>query len=173
MASGMISGPGFELFPLDIATGGHVQEGGLLYAQAAPTTPDVRCTQDELFETLYGVDLRFRGDFLVASDYDLQATQGSEAVKANLMRSLVTVPGELFWRPTYGVGIQRFLNLPASAANIEEMKERIRRTLETQRAVDEVGRIDVRMDGVGLIELEIHIRISGQPERLSLGVRRA
>jgi hypothetical protein len=85
-----------------------------------------------------------------------------------------TSPTRATWRPNYGVGATEFLGVPASAANIAELKNRIRRTLAADPAVDQVDdpRVTIAGDGSGLIEIDVAIRVAGQGQRFQLAIRR-
>ncbi len=127
----------------------------------------------DLLAEIYGRDLRFGEDFLLlAASGDLQRTTGLEALRASLTRAIVLEPGEIFWRPDYGIGLTNFLNLPASAANIHEMKNRISSTLASDPAVEEVfdPSVVVSRDG-GLIEISVKVRIAGQEETIDVALR--
>jgi hypothetical protein len=58
------------------------------------------------------VDLSYPGDLVVRGSGDLERTTGLGALRAAFARALITTPGELFWRPNYGVGATEFLNVP-------------------------------------------------------------
>jgi len=166
----LLSGPGFFVEDLGIATHGVVQPdivyevGEPLPAGAAPAT--------DMLGRLYGVDLRFELDYFVTGASDLERTRGLEALKASFARALVTRPGEIFWRPTYGIGIVDFLNLKATTAMIHEVKNRIRSTLLSDPAVEALPRLDVFASADGSFEVFVNLRIAGQVEPIALAVRR-
>ncbi len=83
----------------------------------------------------------------------------------------MTTPGGIFWRPDYGIGITDFLNVRASAAEIVEMKNRIRSTLASDPAVEEVSPPEVVVNANGMIEVKVDIKVAGQVQPIALGVR--
>jgi phage baseplate assembly protein W len=126
----------------------------------------------DMLGRLYGVDLRFELDYFVMGSGDLERTQGLEALKASFARSLVTTPGEIFWRPTFGIGITDFLNQRPTAAMIHEVKNRIRSTLLSDPAVEEVSKLDVIASADGSFQVHVTVRIAGQVQPIALGIRR-
>lgn len=174
MVQPIVSGPGYELFPLEQATEGHIQVG-ILLEHEAPTGPD-SCDPRQVLRDFFGQDLLYNrsGHLEVGSKADLLLCSGAECVKANIARALVTVPGDLVHRPDYGVGIQDFVNLPATPANFEELKARIRASLESNQDVETIEKLEVKRGvDVSVIEIELVVRVSGQPVQLAVGVRRA
>jgi len=168
----IFGGAGFTVFDVSLATGGKVSPD-VVYNYGLPAVPGTEGVQDHLAR-LYGVDLFYQeGDFLLQGSGDLQLTKGLGAFRANFARSLATPPGNLFWRPNYGIGLVEFLNRPATAANIWEMKNRIQQTLGSDPAVEEITRNDVLLDRdvIGLIEVFVDVVVSGQPTSLNFAIR--
>jgi hypothetical protein len=171
MGNPLIVGPGVVVEDLAIATGQRIQ-GAPFY----DVDPEGRSPSpiDRALENVYGVDLAYPGDLVVRGSGDLERTTGIGALLANFARALITTPGELFWRPTYGVGATEFLNLPVSAGNIAELKNRIRRNLSADPAVEQVDDpvVSIAADGSGLIEIDVFVRIAGHGQRFQLAIRR-
>lgn len=122
----------------------------------------------------FGFDLRFRnGDLVVRANGDLQLTEGSESVRANLERELVTELGELFWRPRYGIGVPGRLNLPATGVFLSELSARIRAALEDRPQVREVEDVTVALGAEsGVVEVDLSIQLDTGPERILLSLDR-
>ena len=172
MAFKLFGGPGFIVSDLAIATHGVVTPD-IIYNYALPAVPGTQNTEDHLAR-LYGVDLLFdQGDYRLQGNGDLALTRGLEAFKANFARSLVVRPGDIFWRPNYGIGLVEFLNAPATAANIFEMKNRIQQSLTSDAAVEEITRNDIEIsrNPIGLIEIFTSVVVAGQATALQLEVR--
>lgn len=112
-------------------------------------------------EQRYGRDLVWRGDFEVTARGDLKLTKGPASILENVKRSLVTVPGELFWRRNYGIGINLDVNLPAATAHVLEMKNRIRATLLGSPHISKVDPLEVQLQGGGLTRLTLGIHLAG------------
>ena len=72
------------------------------------------------------------GDLLTTPSGDLGTVEGLANFKLALFHRLVTVPGSLVHRPTYGVGIGNFQNAPASFA----MQQKIAGLIEEQFSQD-------------------------------------
>jgi hypothetical protein len=172
MAIRILGGPGYTVFDIGIATGGVVTPD-TVYNYQLPAVPGEGNIDDHLAR-LYGVDLFFQqGDFLLQGNGDVRLTRGLGAFKANFARSLVTPPGDIFWRPRYGIGLVEFLNARATAGTIYEMKARIQTSLSENAAIEEISRNDVLVsrDPIGLIEIFVDIVLSGQPTAIQLEIR--
>ena len=150
MATILLDGPGFTLEDLSVGGLGQV-----------------------LVERVAGVDLDFPGDLLVGRNGDLVLTHGIEGLKQSIARSLVTSPGEFPGEPTYGIGADDFLGLPASAANVATLKSRVRQSILSHPLVEAIEQLEVSQDADGLILVETTIRTGGQREEFSIGVRRS
>lgn len=173
MSEPFLMGPGWEISGLATATEGKVQQD-IVYEVGQLPPADADCSQDEINARQFGVDLRFAGDFLVRADGDLQRTTGTEGLLSAFARSLVTVPGEIHWRPGYGVGIQEFLNLPATEANISLIKNRIITTALSTRGIIQVDPLRVGMTpGKNLISVTMGINTYGGRDELNFEIRRA
>lgn len=62
-----------------------------------------------------GTDIaHVRGDLVLSSTGDLGTISGIANLKAALFHRLMTVPGTLVFRPTYGVGVPAYQNAPNS-----------------------------------------------------------
>jgi hypothetical protein len=70
-------------------------------------------------------DIAFVTDLIRAPSGDLGQVNGPVNVTNALFRRLVTVPGTLVHRPTYGVGIQRWENRMNSLASQREIANAI------------------------------------------------
>ena len=114
------------------------------------------------FERVYGTDLARDSDYILTSAGDLKVISGLAALRANFMRALVTVPGEIFWRPRYGVGLLELLNSKVTAAAIEEKKSQIRTYLMREPLVDKVGPLSITLTATtpGLLVIDIGIVVA-------------
>jgi phage baseplate assembly protein W len=172
MAIRLFGGAGYTVFDVALATGGKVSPD-VVYNYGLPAVPGTEGLADHLAR-LYGVDLFYQqGDFLLQGNGDLALTTGLGAFRASFARALATPPGDIYWRPNYGVGLVEFLNLPATAANFHEMKNRIQQTLGSDPAVEEITRNEVTLSRnvTGLIQVFVDVVVGGQPTSLSLEIR--
>lgn len=123
---------------------------------------------NETLALRYGIDCSFyQGDLIATGAGDFMLTEGVEGIRQVIARSLITSPGELFWRPNYGIGVEEFLNAPMSAATVSEIKSRIRHSLEDQDDVEEILAVDVSMYDDGRIEIDLTVRLAGMDIDLS------
>ena len=172
MAIRIFGGAGFTVFDVGLATGGIVTPD-VVYNYGLPSVRGADNAEDHLAR-LYGVDLFFQqGDHLLMGNGDLALTRGLGAFRANFARALVTTPGDIFWRPDYGIGLVEFLNARATAAASYEMKNRIQQYLSSEPAVEEVTRNEVTIsrDTIGLVEVFVDVVVSGQQASLQLQIR--
>lgn len=77
---------------------------------------------------ILGTDLAHKSDLLASHAGDLQTIDGLDNIKNALFHRLMTVPGTLAHRPTYGVGIGMFQNAPSSFA----IQQKIAKLIEEQ-----------------------------------------
>ena len=166
----ILSGKGFLVEDLSLATGGMVRPD-IVYEVGDPLAAG-QLQATDILGRLYGVDLLFQLDYAVTGARDLERTRGLEALKASFARALVTKPGEIFWRPTYGIGITDFLNRATTAQMIHEVKNRIKTTLLSDPAVESLPKLEVFVSASGMFEVFVDLKIAGQVEPMALGVRR-
>lgn len=171
MADATFTGPGFHVEPISVATGGRVQPG-IAYEGLAEPTRGALAKPRESLEARYGRDLEFPGDFVVQPDGDLALTRSLEALRASFARAIITSPGELFWRASYGVGATEFLNQPNAASVVTQLRNRIRSSLIENEAVDEVVEPAVRFGLQGsLLEVETRVTVAGQSAPIGVRIR--
>lgn len=91
-------------------------------------------TLDEVFKR----DIAFKGDFVLTPTGDIDVISGLENLKQALFHRIITSPGSLVHRPTYGVGIKDYLNGPASLSLQTELARRIQEQLILDPRVEEV-----------------------------------
>lgn len=130
------------------------------------TTPGA--TRNDLLAARVGHDIAWSGDFDVTSRGDLALVRGLGSLRANLMRALVTRPGELFWTPDYGIGAQDFLGLKASAENILALESRIRDSLLSHPLVDGVSVKARFASDFRAIEIDLRVRVGGSEMPIDL-----
>lgn len=117
-------------------------------------------------EEVMKVDLAHKSDYIKRSDGDLDTQTGLDNLKWALFHRLITSPGSLVHRPTYGVGIKDFQNAPSSnSAQIQlaikikdqfELDPRVEEVMGTRYEVDdarpEMTKVIVRVKPVGYDE---------------------
>lgn len=174
MAFPIYYGPGFVVEWISSPPPGPIEAGSAYFGipDALPRPPV--SLGDPLAER-YGRDLRMeRGDLVLEGNGDLVLTGGLEALREAIARAIVTTPGEMSWRPTFGVGATDFVGRPASTAHLSSLRTRIENTLLSNLAVDavEVGVEQGLTDGA-LIQVTTIARVAGQATRVDLQIRPA
>jgi phage baseplate assembly protein W len=129
-------------------------------------------SQQDRLGARFGVDLSFPGDFVPLASGDLERTRELEGLRANFARALITAPGEIFWRPDYGVGATEFLGRPANAVNASELKNRIRASLAGDERVESVDFVEAVFAPGGL-EIEVRVTVAGSAQSLGIRITRA
>lgn len=90
---------------------------------------------------------------------------GSDSVAQSLRAVLLTEPGERIGRPTFGVGLRRYLfasnNLATRAAIRQDITDAVGRD-EPRVTLDDV---EIVVDAVepALLRIELHYRLKGDP----------
>lgn len=105
------------------------------------------------------VDMAFNGDLVKKSDGDLEGITGLSNFKQALFQRLITTPGTLVHRPTYGVGLKDFQNAPNTLANQRKIAARIKEQFELDPRVEEVLGVRVEVDDLTPWKLLIIVRV--------------
>lgn len=164
-------GNGFLVEDLFLATGG-ILRSRPVYDVGVAAPPGA--AQDVL-GARFGIDLKFPGgDLSVDGNGDLDLTMGTDGFRAAFSRALITEPGEIFWRPNYGIGVLRLLNQRLSASLIAEIKRRIEQYANDQPEIIELERNDVGVGPSGdVVDVAIQIRLNTGREDIGVRIRRA
>ncbi len=62
----------------------------------------------------FGTDSAHKGDLVITSSGDIGRISGLDNYKNAIFHRIMTVPGSLVHRPTYGVGVAAYQNAPTS-----------------------------------------------------------
>lgn len=74
---------------------------------------------------LLGTDFAFTDDFQIDQQGDFDTLAGLDNVKQAILRRIMTVPGTLLHRPTYGCGLISFQNAPMTLSVKRQLAQRI------------------------------------------------
>lgn len=105
----------------------------------------------KLQEAQLGTDIYEESDFKVSSSGDLAIVSGVSALLYRIDRMLITNPGEIFHRPTWGVGIISFLNQPNNANTVARLRNAILRNVSKDPDVLKVTGVNIRRQETGAI----------------------
>jgi len=92
------------------------------------------------------IDLEFTGGLKAAPNGDIQLIKGQNNLKQALFNCLVTPPGSLAHRPTYGVGAQKWQNDIGSVSKQQSLAVEIKRQFEKDIRVEKVVSISIIAD---------------------------
>lgn len=92
---------------------------------------------------LLGTDLAFTDDFQISPTGDFDTLSGTDNVKQAIFRRLMTVPGTLLHRPTYGVGLISFQDAPLTLGVKRQLAQRIGEQLPLDPRIKKVVSVSV------------------------------
>ena len=111
-------------------------------------------------------------DLAVDARGDLALASGALRVQQQVLRRLLTNPGDYIWQPQYGAGLAQFVGKPANPLQIQAI---IRTQLAKESAVAQTPSpsVEVSYDTLGAIAVMISYvdAASGQTQLLSFGIR--
>jgi hypothetical protein len=111
-------------------------------------------------------DIAHKSDYLLAPNGDLDLISGLANIKEALFRRLITTPGSLAHRPTYGVGIKSFQNSLNSLENQRTLAARIKEQFELDSRVEAVSgvRVDYGDNTPEKLTIIVRVKIKGYDE---------
>ncbi len=111
-------------------------------------------------------------DLAVDARGDLALASRALRVQQQVLRRLLTNPGDYIWQPQYGAGLAQFVGQPANPLQIQAI---IRTQLAKESAVAQTPSpsVEVSYDTLGAIAVMISYvdAASGQTQLLSFGIR--
>ena len=96
-------------------------------------------------------DVYEEGDYKVGPSGDLATASGVDALLYRIDRMLVTNPGEIYHRPSWGIGIVRFLNQPNNANTAARLRNEIIRNVSADPDVEKVIAVGIKREDNGVI----------------------
>ena len=113
--------------------------------------------------TFLGTDIKHESDFVNDGMGDLETISGLDNVRAAILRRLMTVPGSIAYRPTYGVGLQNYQNAPLSLETQRSLALRISEQLPLDPRVESVSSVEFVLSETtaGLATLIVSVRVQG------------
>ncbi len=111
-------------------------------------------------------------DLSVDSRGDLALASGALRVQQQVLRRLLTNPGDYIWQPQYGAGLAQFVGQPANPLQIQAI---ILSQLKNESAIAQTPppSVEVSYDTLGTISVMITYvdAASGETQLLSFGIR--
>ncbi|MBT2988003.1 MAG: GPW/gp25 family protein [Candidatus Thiodiazotropha sp. (ex Ctena orbiculata)] len=95
---------------------------------------------------------------------------GGDAVTQSLRAVLLTEPGERIGRPTFGVGLRRYLFAPNNLATRAAMRQDIVDAVARDEPRVRLDEVDIRVDAIEptLLRIELHYHLKDDPGPRSL-----
>ncbi len=105
--------------------------------------------------------------FSKTSSGDLGTINGLMNLERALFRRLVTVPGTLVHRPTYGVGVLLYQNAPATFAIQQKLSSLIQEQFEQDPRVESVTSVQfITEDDPRMTKIAVSIKVVGYTEQV-------
>lgn len=111
-------------------------------------------------------DLYFGNDFAAEPNGDISQIDGLANLKQAILHRIITTPGTLAHRPTYGVGIKDYQNNIGSRANQEQLMHRMIDQFRDEPRIEELTSLAVRQDqnNPGQFDIVLRYRPVGYSE---------
>lgn len=107
------------------------------------------------------VDLAFDDDLIDSPSGDIDVAGGLTNLKNSIFRRIITTPGSLIHRPTYGVGLKLFQNATGSLENIRKLTRDIEAQLKQESRIEEIKSIAVSNPEAGMFKIAIGVIAKG------------
>ena len=104
-------------------------------------------------------DIAFKSDLVPTASGDLDITEGLDNLKEALFRRLVTTPGSLIHRPTYGVDVKSFQNGLNNLSAQRRLALRITEQFREDPRVESVLGVQIKTDDLQSDKIEILVRV--------------
>ena len=95
-------------------------------------------------ERFFKQDLKFFGDFEATPTGDLALEQGIENLKQAILHRIITVPGTLLHRPTYGIGLPSYQGSLDNLATRQDLMRAMQEQFSDDPRVQELTSLDFR-----------------------------
>lgn len=119
-------------------------------------------TTTNSIDNFYKIDLLHNGDLVAAPNGDFALAKGETNLKQALFHRLITVPGTIVHRPTYGVGVQMFQGVISSIPKQKELAIAIKEQFEQDERVEEVIGVQVvNIQDGGTFSITYKVKVSG------------
>lgn len=107
----------------------------------------------------YLTDIAHLGDFVKTASGDLSKISDIPNLQNALFRRLITTPGSLIHRPTYGVGIKRWQNVLNRLAAQREIALAIQTQFELDPRVEKVSGVLINYSDADPSQTTIVVRV--------------
>lgn len=107
-----------------------------------------------------GKDIAFKSDFVLTASGDLDIIEGLDNLKESLFRRLMTSPGSVVHRPTYGIGIKNYQGALNSFSNQTKITNLIKQQFTEDPRIEQVLGVSFRSEDDKPDTLNILVRVS-------------
>jgi hypothetical protein len=109
----------------------------------------------------------FGGTLVMGADGDYETESGAALVKKLVIRRLVTVPGEFFHLPDYGVGLA--VKEPVPGGGIVALKAAIERQARLEPDVED-ARASLTIDRRGVLTILLRVQLARTGQEIQIGL---
>lgn len=111
-------------------------------------------------------DIAFKSDLVLGPTGDLDTIQGLDNLKEALLRRLLTTPGSMIHRPTYGVGIKNYQNGISSLTTQRRLAMAIIEQFREDERVESVTGVSVEYNDntPDLVQVKVSVKVVGYGE---------
>jgi phage baseplate assembly protein W len=93
-----------------------------------------------------GRDIRHYKDYVRTSSGDRERIEGLDNYKEACLRRIITTPGSIVHRPTYGVGAKDYLNAPSTLSKQRELAKKIEEQLMQDPRTEKVSGVSISVN---------------------------
>lgn len=110
-----------------------------------------------------GKDIKHESDFENNGTGDLETVEGLDNIRAAILRRIMTTPGSVAYRPTYGVGILEYQGAPMTLQVQRSIALRLQDQLPLDPRIESVNSVEfiVSDDIPGLLRIIVNVKIKG------------
>jgi hypothetical protein len=118
-------------------------------------------------QDFYGKDLAFKDDFIRSPTGDLDTISGLDNLKEAIIRRILTQPGSVIHRPTFGVGLKNFSNALNSISKQQQLALLIKEQLEQDPRIESFIGLRVEPDELrpGVVSIVVRVKPVGYAEQ--------
>lgn len=116
------------------------------------------------------LDFVYKRDFRPNLRGQVEELTGGSNVRSALQNRLSTFPGSIPFRPTYGVNLKLYQNMPLSAKNRDKIVQDVQEQVLRDPRVKSIRKVEVRTTDEGLVFISVNLILQGMNEAQNVEV---